>query len=359
MGGSGDYTISGEVGNVLTLDAASPIKNTMNALLTIDCDVNITAVGNIDTSGGKANNKMVFTAGKTLNVAANVNIRNYSDNTLEINCNLTGAANLTTHKGSASDVVFGDMADLSGFTGALQYQSAETGSYKMISNIGTSSGTGKLRAIGGVLKCNTLGGGTIEINGANTMLGTINSNHPEGTTITIDLNAFQTIDVVKYNTASILNLDTSDISALTITAIQTSLFNKSGILTFTGFQNNKVTVGNSMDSDRLNQMTHDLSAEALLQDPATDKLVESSVLSAPQNDENQNLIYPNPASNLVNIQSVVGSEVHVFDVFGTLIHDFISVETISSISIEHMPRGVYLVEISYQGMKVKTKLIVK
>lgn len=169
MGGSGDYTISGEVGNVLTLDAASPIKNTMNALLTIDCDVNITAVGNIDTSGGKANNKMVFTAGKTLNVAANVNIRNYSDNTLEINCNLTGAANLTTHKGSASDVVFGDMADLSGFTGALQYQSAETGSYKMISNIGTSSGTGKLRAIGGVLKCNTLGGGTIEIYGASTM----------------------------------------------------------------------------------------------------------------------------------------------------------------------------------------------
>ena len=190
-------------------------------------------------------------------------------------------------------------------------------------------------------------------------MGTINSNHPEGTTITIDLNAFQTIDVVKYNTASILNLDTSDISALTITAIQTSLFNKSGILNFTGFQNNKVTVGDSMDSDRLNQMTHDLSAEALLQDPATDKLVESSVLSAPQNDENQNLIYPNPASNLVNIQSVVGSEVHVFDVFGTLIHDFISVETISSISIEHMPRGVYLVEISYQGMKVKTKLIVK
>ena len=87
--------------------------------------------------------------------------------------------------------------------------------------------------------------------------------------------------------------------------------------------------------------------------------MESSVLSAPQNDENQNLIYPNPASNLVNIQSVVGSEVHVFDVFGTLIHDFISVETISSISIEHMPRGVYLVEISYQAMKVKTKLIVK
>lgn len=36
MGGSGDYTILGEVGNVLTLDAASPIKNTMNALLTID-----------------------------------------------------------------------------------------------------------------------------------------------------------------------------------------------------------------------------------------------------------------------------------------------------------------------------------
>ena len=190
-------------------------------------------------------------------------------------------------------------------------------------------------------------------------MGTINSNHPEGTTITIDLNAFQIIDDVKYNTASILNLDTSDISALTITAIQTSLFNKSGILNFTGFQNNKVTVGNSMDSDRLNQMTHVLSAEALLQDPVTDKLVESSFLSVPLDGESQNLIYPNPASNLVNIQSVVGSEVHVFDVFGTLIHDFISVETISSISIEHMPRGVYLVEISYQGMKVKTKLIVK
>jgi len=354
MGGSGDYTISGEAGNVLTLDAASPIKNMMNALLTIDCDVNITAVGNIDTSGGKANNKMVFTSGKTLNVAANVNIRNYSDNTLEINCNLTGAANLTTHKGSASDVIFGDMADLSGFTGALQYQSSETGGYKMISNIGTSSGTGKLRTIGGVLKCNTLGGGTIEINGANTMLGTNNSNHPAGTTITIDLNAFQTIDVIKYNTASTLNLDMSDISALIITAIQTSLFNKLGILNFTGLQNNKITVGNSMDIDRLNQMTHDLSAEALLQDPVTDKLVESSVLSVAQDGENQNLIYPNPADNLVSIQANIGSEVRVF---GTLIHDFISDEITSS--IDYIPSGVYFVEISYHGRKTKTKLMVK
>lgn len=321
--------------------------------------MNITAVGNIDTSGGKANNMMVFTAGKTLNVAANVNLRNYSDNTLEINCNLTGAANLTTHKGSVSDIVFGDMADLSGFTGALQYQSAETGSYKMISNIGTSSGTGKLRAISGVLKFNTLGGGTIEINGANTMLGTINSNHPAGTTITIDLNAFQTIDVVKYNTASTLNLDTSDISALTITTIQSTLGSIPGNLNFTGFQNNKITVGNSMDSDRLDQMTHDLSAEALLQDPVTDKLVESSVLSVAQEGGNQNLIYPNPADNLVNIKANIGSEVRVFDVFGTLIHDFISDEMTSSISIDHMSSGVYFVEISYDGRKTKTKLMVK
>ena len=114
-----------------------------------------------------------------------------------------------------------------------------------------------------------------------------------------------------------------------------------------------------MDSDRLDQMTHDLSAEALLQDPVTDKLVESSVLSVAQEGENQNFIYPNPADNLVNIQANIGSEVRVFDVFGTLIHDLISDETTSSISIDNLSSGIYLVEISYHGRKTKTKLMVK
>lgn len=331
----------------------------MNALLTIDCDVTITTIGNIDTSTGKANNKIVFVAGKTLNVAANVNIRNLSDNTLEINCNVTGAANLTTHKGSASDVVFGDLADLSGHTGSLQYQSAEVGSYKMISNIGTSSGTGKLRGVGTVLKFNSLGGGIIEINGAETLQGTINNNHPVGTTVTIDLNAFQTIGVVKYNTASTLNLDTSDISALTISSIQTSLNVKPGVLNFTGFQNEKITVGNSMDEARLNQMTHDLSAEGLSQVSGSGHLVEASFLSVSEDLGSQNLIYPNPTDGIVNIQASIGSDIRVFDVFGALIQGFICDETTTSISIDTMPSGVYFVEISYLGRKTKTKLLVK
>ena len=75
-------------------------------------------------------------------------------------------------------------------------------------------------------------------------------------------------------------------------------------------------------------------------------------------------IYPNPASDFVNISMPLTSEkvtIELFDQLGRqlLMRNFSEVRTSKRISIEGIPQGVYFVRISDGSSRTTKKLLVK
>jgi hypothetical protein len=71
--------------------------------------------------------------------------------------------------------------------------------------------------------------------------------------------------------------------------------------------------------------------------------------------DNSFSIYPNPASNIINIKGVtLGSKLSIYNVLGKLV---LSKTTSNEIDLERLNRGVYIIKIRSQNNEVVRKFI--
>ena len=82
-----------------------------------------------------------------------------------------------------------------------------------------------------------------------------------------------------------------------------------------------------------------------------------SIVLAKQ-DKHQVKLYPNPASNVINIESTANFNLEVFDIYGHLMLTKMNCEKLSSIDISHLQSGVYLIRIDSKNF-VETARIIK
>lgn len=72
-------------------------------------------------------------------------------------------------------------------------------------------------------------------------------------------------------------------------------------------------------------------------------------------------IYPNPATNMVNISSEKGnySQIRLFDTKGRILFEDRMLKDKTTLSVNHLPKGLYFVELSNEGMRTSKPLILK
>lgn len=72
-------------------------------------------------------------------------------------------------------------------------------------------------------------------------------------------------------------------------------------------------------------------------------------------DENNFLVYPNPASDLVHLETTESGEVFIYSIAGTLLQSFNKNLTDKAISLQHLPSGYYWIE--WRGISGNVKLV--
>ncbi|WP_282035792.1 T9SS type A sorting domain-containing protein [Saccharicrinis aurantiacus] len=70
-------------------------------------------------------------------------------------------------------------------------------------------------------------------------------------------------------------------------------------------------------------------------------------------------VYPNPASNLLNIQALEGSQINLISVAGSKVRSVIATSAVSTISVSDLAKGIYLVEVINGTNKEVQKIQVK
>lgn len=359
LGNGGDFSISGNAGTTLTLSGASPlIKNTKDAVLTIDCDINVTTGGNVnvDTSVGKANNKLIFAAGKTLTLTGTTfNVRNYSDNVLEFNGNIAGDGNLQIHKKSNSNFTFGATADFTNHTGQIIYNDNEGAIVTVESNIASPN---LFRPLNAVLKL-AQPSATVTINGANTFEGTVNGAITAGGTTTLDLNANQSnigsIKVGLENNTLNLDIDNS-VTNVTINSLQ--LVEATSLLHIIGFKEDVVKFSFVLDSDQLSKISQDMNSDPLAQ-RATGELVFASTLSSKENILEGVSIYPNPVKDFIQIKTLQGGDIELYNVLGEYVNGQKGISDNYRLNVVNLKSGLYLLKVSSAGKSLIQKIIVE
>ncbi|MGA9639458.1 T9SS type A sorting domain-containing protein [Flavobacterium sp.] len=71
------------------------------------------------------------------------------------------------------------------------------------------------------------------------------------------------------------------------------------------------------------------------------------------------VIYPNPTSNIVNIECPEGSQIKVYNSLGVLLKNNSPSVTHNLISVTDLPSGIYYVKINWNGKQKIKKMIVK
>jgi len=70
-------------------------------------------------------------------------------------------------------------------------------------------------------------------------------------------------------------------------------------------------------------------------------------------------VYPNPVSNLLNIQALEGSQINLISVAGSKVRSVIATSSVSTISVSDLAKGIYLVEVINGTNKEVQKIQVK
>ncbi|TYA71715.1 T9SS type A sorting domain-containing protein [Seonamhaeicola marinus] len=359
LGNGGDFSITGNAGTKLTLSGASPIiKNLKDAALTIDCDIEMTTGGNVnvDTSTGKANNKLIFASGKTLTLTGTTcNARNYSDNTFNFNGNVAGDGNFQIHKKSNSDFVFGATANFANHTGQIIYNDNEGTIVNVQSNIEAPN---LFRASAGVLKLSQPSA-VVSINGANTFEGTVNGAISAGGTTTLAINANQSnIGSVKVGLANnTLNLDIDNgVTEVTVNSI--SLVEATSLLNIIGFKEDVIKFTSTLTTDDLNKISHDGTGGALAQ-RATGELVYATTLSNSTNTLEGVSIYPNPAHSFIHLKTINGGNVEMYNMIGLRVKHVEEISKDFQLNVSNLKSGLYLLKVASENKSFTQKVVIK
>ena len=119
----------------------------------------------------------------------------------------------------------------------------------------------------------------------------------------------------------------------------------------------------SMDQTNVEEM-HDLQVVCFVQDPESGYIFQSSSIVKSGNVSNENevmgdvRVYPNPASEFVNITNLEGADVEIFDLTGRRVYVNNKVEGDLEVSLASFANGTYVVRLTKDGQSAHRKLIV-
>jgi hypothetical protein len=71
-------------------------------------------------------------------------------------------------------------------------------------------------------------------------------------------------------------------------------------------------------------------------------------------------VFPNPAGDVINIESnEIIESIKIFNVFGQLVQNEIVAQEFSTLDVNQLPEGLYIVQIEMKSSEIYTKKIMK
>ncbi|MBP7463824.1 MAG: T9SS type A sorting domain-containing protein, partial [Bacteroidales bacterium] len=69
-------------------------------------------------------------------------------------------------------------------------------------------------------------------------------------------------------------------------------------------------------------------------------------------------IFPNPATDVLNIANAENADVQIFNITGQMIHRISNASALESISTENMPQGTYIIKITKDNLTRTEKVVI-
>ncbi|MGA9639459.1 T9SS type A sorting domain-containing protein [Flavobacterium sp.] len=352
ISGTGELTINGSTTGQMIQANLTDGALIFNNKVTI----NTTSAQNIDTKF-TANNKLVFSSTSTLNLLQTAKLRNYSVNPTEFNGVLMGTGTLTvsstTTNPGTGNVVFGSTANNATFAGSIL-----TFTQEIVSNI--ISPQVFLPTDATMLFNST--GGTLTLNGANTMQGKINrsAGATAGTSI-VNFNANQTnmgLLLMSGSASPVLKFVING-SVSNLTFSSTSPDWGTGTLDIVGFKDDVLTIGGtSLTTDQLNAITLNGVAQTAgyFSQRANGFIVKTTSLGVKENTLEGVSIYPNPATDVLNVTAPEGSIIEIYNTLGAIVK---TAKETNLVPVSDLASGLYLVKVSKNGQFYQDKIVKK
>ena len=350
---STSYTVSSTGGSAITFNSDAGIFHNKNALFVVDCHIIYAQSGvkNTDISGtSEAGIKL--SANSTLQLDQILKLRNYSSlATFEFDGAVTGSSNirLFRHDGSTGGYVFGVNADLSAYTGNIEYEDNGTVTVN-------TSGADKFIPSGSKLFMNDDSDQTLILNGANSLSGELEKT---GTaTSTIEFNSAQTIGSLDLRGTGTLIFDIDNLGANTVEFSAANADWETAAIKIQNFEDDKIKFP-TLSASQLAQITLDPAESGFTVAQRVDGfLYKDAEASVSKNTLEGVSVYPNPATDAVNVEAPNNSNVSIYDATGVALKNTTVTKEVSEISLQGLTSGIYFVKIEDAGKTAITKLVV-
>lgn len=353
-----DIKISGT--KTITIGAGGPVwpvNNRLDGILTLECKIVIDQTGKSISSSFFPNNKLVFATGSELTLNKNTNIRNFSANTMDFNGELKGSANFivatTTDNGG---LIFGSTADNSAFEGQFITYKEDITSNITSPNLFFSVNSK------GIQFNNT--DGSITINQANTITGSIARTNTNSGTSVVNINANQTnmdlLNVSATSAGAILELNIDDsVTELSFSGINLGTESTSGKLNIVGFKDDVLKFGSDLTQDQLDVIQIEGTAsEGFLTQRENGFLVKTTSLNVKKSFIETTKFYPNPANTSLYIDSPEKNSISLYNILGLKVKTVENKSGKSIINLTDVNPGIYLIMIEVGDQSKTEKLII-
>lgn len=354
-----NITVSGSNTLTLTGTTATYFHNKLNGILTIDCKIDIQVVNKNLDARFLDNNKIIFGPNSSVNLIESTKIRNFSQNPLEFSGVLMGSKNITisnaTGNAQAGAITFTNTANNSKFTGIFIDFTEDIVSNIQSPNVfATSESTIQFSGIGG----------SLTLNGENTMLGSISrmgeNNGVPAINFNTNQNNMQALNVIgtSAGNALVLNIGAS-VNELSFSSLSLNTGATDGILNIVGFKDDVLKFGSTLSQDQLNAIQIDgIATAGFLSQRENGYITKTTTLSLDSNILENTSIYPNPATNNLFINSPVNSSINLFNILGKNVKSVINTSGNLKLNTSDLSKGIYLVKINSENKTKTSKLLI-
>lgn len=256
----------------------------------------------------------------------------------------------TNNNAGTGAIVFGNTADNTDFTGKILTFEEDITSNIVSPNL-FLSGTG-------TMQFNSTGG-SLTLNGENTMEGTLTRSNSNGGTVVVNINANQNA-IKKLNLwgADILTLnihtDVTDVTFLSTDGTWAATLN------IVGFKNYVIKFGTTLTQAQLDAITlNGVAVSAGYFTQVDGKIVESAAANTENNTLSEVVVYPNPAQDDLNISAPVGSEITITNIAGIQVKSLQADSKNTKLSVSGLNSGIYIVKVVSEGKSYVTKVVVQ
>ncbi|WP_152285737.1 T9SS type A sorting domain-containing protein [Flavicella marina] len=347
------YTLSSTGGSAITFNGDAGLYQNKDALFIVDCKVIYAqaSVKNTDITG-TADQGIKMGSNSTLQLDQILKLRNYSSlATFEFDGVVTGAKDirLFDHAASTGGYIFGVNADLSAFTGNIEYE--DNGTLTV-----NTAGVDKFIPSGSKLYMNDDSDQTLILNGANSLSGELEKT---GTaTSTIEFNSAQTIGSLDLRGTGTLIFDIDNLGVNTVEFSAANADWETASVKIQNFADDKIKFP-TLSAGQLAQITLDPLEEGFTVAQRVDGfLYKDAEASVSKNTLEGVSVYPNPATDAVNVEAPNNSNVSIYDATGVALKNKIVTKAVSEISLQGLTSGIYFVKIENAGKTAITKLVI-